>query len=352
MPHERLTIVTLNVFATPFNNAGERYKQQVASLKQLSPDAVFLQEMYASDLKSLYEENFSDTYHVFSTGSLASLKPTFIAGALNFKISMLLLFFMSKMVALIELEPLSLVLLSLVLSVSNSLPLRIPSLVYLALSWKFPRLRDILEGDTLGLMLLVKKSTMVVKPDSLTTHLFSNQAYTFSFVGLFEWCFKPRGFISVQAQHIQSSCTMTLVNTHLNVGLGNSKRLLQVKELADCMHQLSISKEVPVVVGGDTNADAKDPEIKFLYDQGFCDTYLTYYKGDLSNAPRHGDTWDNSNPLAHGFLIEPNQRVDYIMFKNCHSSKGFLVEKSMLLFDQEPFVSDHYGVLSQLLVAM
>ena len=165
---------------------------------------------------------------------------------------MLVLFALTRVLSVITIDSSSILLLSLVVSMSNTLPLQLPSLVYLILSIRMPRLREILEGDTLGLMILVKKSKFSVDVSSEVAHMFQNQAFGNSFVGLFEWCFKPRGFISVRVQMKESDRTILIVNTHLNVGLGNSKRLSQIKELKDEIHKLSQYKDLPVILLGDT----------------------------------------------------------------------------------------------------
>lgn len=349
---KRLKVITYNLMASPFDDSDQRYQLQVAKLRQTNADVICLQEVFSEEVKKIYLEGFKESYEVIASGSVASFRPKLIASALNFKLSLLLLYLLSVLVPVLNLNQVSFWIITVMFSMSKDINLGVPSLLYCLISIKFPRMRDILEGDTLGLLVLVHKSTLSVNHDTIVRHVFLNQAFKLSWTSIFEWCFKPKGYLSMQLNmkdeqgQVNFKHTILLVNTHLNVGIGNKNRFTQVEELVQQVKEKSYNYTIPTILVGDKNADSNDPEIHFLRGQEFCDTYMAYYRNDMTLAPNNGSTWDNVNPLTNGFLVEPNQRLDYIFLKQQFPSNFLAIEHSSLMMNEAPYLSDHFGVMT------
>ena len=130
-----------------------------------------------------------------------------------------------------------------------------------------------------------------------------------------------------------------LVNCHLITGVTNSIRMKQIKIINDAINKYNIKN---VIWCGDFNADEIQPEINLLTQFGYIDSCVKLYP--TRNLDEHY-TWENYiNPYTpHG---EPNQRVDYIWYKN----DSFIAKKYNRIFDgiNLPISSDHYGVYTEL----
>jgi len=401
---QHLKVVTYNIFATPFNNNEDRYKLQAEQLKQLDADVICLQECYSYEVQQLYmDSTLKDHYDFYTTHTTASFKPLLIISALNFKISLFVLYLFARLFVdpnVLELDAIRLLLIALLVSVTKDIgvvkrgaqlqniaskqasgsttsstntssttssstvsAVNSHSILYFILSLcNLPRIRDLLEGDTLGLMTLVKRdsSKLRVKPESIVRHVYDYQAFKLSWTSIFEWCFKPKGYLSLEVELLNegtktaaaTATTMVLiVNTHLSIGLNNTRRIHQVRELKREVFKKSHGGRITAVLCGDKNADHAEPEMHYLRSRGFIDSYLQYYGGNLNLAPKNGATWDNENPLTMGFLVEPNQRLDYVFVKPALTSTGsqqsdVQIENSQLCMNEAPFLSDHFGVMT------
>ena len=119
----------------------------------------------------------------------------------------------------------------------------------------------------------------------------------------------------------------------------------------------------------DANADAGEPEMRWLRKTCFIDTFLAHWglsaladhdtvgrgsskntaqsadrEGELrSCTPHGGNTWDNANTFATtGNLLEPDQRMDFVWL--LRGSKGRVVDSQII--GDDPPISDHYGVFT------
>jgi endonuclease/exonuclease/phosphatase family metal-dependent hydrolase len=115
----------------------------------------------------------------------------------------------------------------------------------------------------------------------------------------------------------------------------------------------------------DANADADLPEMEWLRSKsggGFSDVFLDYWASKVSDklpntsagilqqsgAPHCGFTWDQENTLTFGMLVEPNQRMDYIMMKQGAESKQKVHTLNADIALDAPALSDHYAVCASL----
>jgi len=105
------------------------------------------------------------------------------------------------------------------------------------------------------------------------------------------------------------------------------------------------------IIGCDTNAHDNLPEMKWLVSgsgAGFEDSFSMCHP-DLSKAKNWGYTWDNNNPLTQGNLREPDQRLDYVLFrclKRTPNSPRLTCTDSRIVLDGPTAQSDHYGILT------
>lgn len=211
--------------------------------------------------------------------------------------------------------------------------------------WDGPR--RIMRGDQLGLLTLLSRRRGQSSIKTQRAKIFKTQAAeNFSPEGLLERT-KPKGYVAVD--YLVDGAHIHVVNTHWSNGVKNRRRIQQAKEIVDDF--LGDSKypqsDFPVLLCGDTNADGEQREMKWLRDRvGFLDSYLAA-NPDLSQAPHGGMTWNAKNPLTiSGHLLEPDQRIDHI-YTFPGKTHRLEVVGSRIVFDQEPWVSDHFGVFSE-----
>jgi hypothetical protein len=89
-----------------------------------------------------------------------------------------------------------------------------------------------------------------------------------------------------------------------------------------------------VVFGGPPLA----PDSRFLWN-------VSWYNAAGARAP----TWDNANPLTNGVLLEPDARVDLVLYRN-GAGEGAAPRLALqplgaaLVMNEAPVCSDHFGV--------
>ena len=145
-------------------------------------------------------------------------------------------------------------------------------------------------------------------------------------------------------------------NTHLCADCDAAERLEQAQVLMQFLEQVEswIGGGRPLILGGDFNTDVATPSHLPVYElitstSGFVDTYAR--ANGCSNCCSEveglaGCTYGVAgNPFAvDPFTHEPGEakRIDYIF------TRGMEVESSVVVFNCEPWVSDHSGVLSKI----
>lgn len=285
------SVLTLNIFAGAPEMDFDRLHQQIEEVHKLDPDIICLQEVFDSSVREAYQSAFS-THEVFAK---EIFRPSWFR-------------------LLIRLLPLS------------------------------RGIKNILLGDSLGLVTLVRKSKFEAL--EFQARPFTAQvSHRWSLPRLLEIS-HPRGFSllkiiandrSTDAQsrsksgfESETDSELCVVNALLSNGVQNPRRKIQLEEILTVL-----PKSHPTVVCIDANSHEDQPEMKwFIHQQGFEDTFR-----NSQTSP--GYTWSSTNPLTAGFLKEPDQRVDYVF------AKGLQAKSSQCVFDHAPFVSDHFGVFSE-----
>lgn len=166
--------------------------------------------------------------------------------------------------------------------------------------------------------------------------------------------FQRRGFqfveVAVSLPGRGGTRRLRVVNTHWNIGVVNHPRIAQAREtLSRAVGECSCA----VVLCGDFNADVSLPEIQHLI--GAAEE-LRLNDAWADSDGRHGRkvddlgaTWSESNPMTKGLLIEPEQRLDLVLYTK---QRGLSANSCDVVFEELARegipVSDHYGVLAEL----
>lgn len=311
-PETTIKVVTFNVFAGKREMDLERLARQIPSVRALDADVIALQEVYDLRVKAAYREAFPD-YDIIESGKLP-VPTRWSYRALDW--SHKGLEWVSKLTGLAR--------------------------------WSKGS-RHIFDGDTYGLMILVKKDRGTVLRDTQYSERYDIQAGR-GILTLLE-AVKPKAYLWIEAEI--DGIPLLIVNTHLSNGVQNHRRAGQLAQLADGLesrrtHNNGIRK--PTLFLADTNADAREPEIEWWH-TFFRDTFSAIHP-DENTAPRGGITWDEANPLAQtGNLREPSQRLDFVSVQD-GDHFHFQVETSEVVFNTDgDYISDHNGVATKLKVA-
>jgi len=140
---------------------------------------------------------------------------------------------------------------------------------------------------------------------------------------------------------------LLIVTAHFTTGVTNSERLEQAQEFHSIvMQEAKDNRCDAVLVGLDTNAHSLQPEMVWLTDPGkggFMDAMAVVH-GEEAN---HHFTWDGRNTLTKGNLLEPDQRIDFLLCKSLGTRMQLKWEDARNVLNQ-PYVSDHIGVLGTL----
>jgi len=129
-----------------------------------------------------------------------------------------------------------------------------------------------------------------------------------------------------------------LVSCHLVTGVTNINRNKQVEIINNAIKKYNIKH---VIWCGDFNADEIQPEIMLLSQYGYNDSCVKM--NPVRNLDYHYTWHNNVNPYTPPG--EPDQRVDYILYND-----SFIAKKYNRIFDNinQPIVSDHYGIYTEL----
>ena len=297
----RLRVLTLNVFIGTGEGSLDnvRFRRQAQHVAALNPDVICLQEVYDDRIITHYRRALPG-YSVLSTRSSGPPLGTSIINAM---------------------------------------------------SEAFNRF---LSSNITGLTILFKQSALSRLPGGATlSTTYDEQAIPedadlSTTAGLqFFQSIKPRGYLitdlrTAAGQHI------VVANTHMANGVRNPLRMQQVRQLHNALSR-EFSPDVPAILCGDTNSDGAQPDMRWLREAGYGDALLLSYP-DLASAPHKGFTWSADNALTHsGLLSEPDQRVDHI-FLRPGDFQQYFVDSAHIVLDEIPLVSDHYGVVADLVL--
>ncbi len=298
-----LRVLSLNVFAGNQEMDFERLERQLKAVEELRPDIVCLQEVYDHRVKEKYVEYFPR--HEFMNDA----------------------------------------------RVSGSSWIRDLSLM---VTMNYGQ-EAILNGFLLDVSFLLNRDRGRVVPgqyESFLFHFSSPEVQLGDFVES-SWAVtdkmliralervKPKGFITTR--YTVDGVSIRLANMRLSNGVVNPLRFRNVVQVANEM----IKTDEPAILCGDTNSDGEQDEMVWLRSAGFRDTYLEAHP-NRDFVRKAGMTWSAANDLTrNGHLIEPDQRVDYVIY---HPGvyHTFETVSSEVVFDKAPFVSDHFGVLTEL----
>ena len=220
-----------------------------------------------------------------------------------------------------------------------------------------------------GLAIAYRRS--LFRPLGCWAHSFNEQRGDF----LNYW--RPRAFQVLLLEPTTTSLgggrhAVAIVNLHLNhAGCDRTYRmqqLAQVVAFAEGPEVRAAARGLPisVIVCGDTNAVEHEPSMRKMIapadfgGHGYSDAFLCAGSGERN-------TWQARNPLTHGYLVDPDGRLDYIFFKgpltpssapgavaSGVSEKGSVPtvrpRACRLQFASAPFISDHFGVLASFAV--
>lgn len=134
-----------------------------------------------------------------------------------------------------------------------------------------------------------------------------------------------------------------LANAHLATGMNNDKRLLQVKELSQLLKS-KIPSNCPMFLFMDANESPDGKANQYLKSLGLKDVWH-----EIHGSTKRGYIWNNKNKLIqeHSTIQEPDQRIDYIFYKEGEKSTIDL-QTAELIGVEFPF-SDHYGIQATIL---
>ena len=296
-----LKILTLNVFAGKREMDFERLSRQISAVRAINADIIALQETYDDRVIEAYRKAFPD-YHHFVTGHVPV--PT--------RWSYRALDWTHKALELLS------------------------SLTGVA-RWSRGS-RQIFNGDTYGLMILLKNERGTVHAQTQYSERFDVQAGR-GLLKLLE-AVKPKALQWIQYE--VDGVPLLVVNTHLSNGVENTRRAGQHAQLAESLEkraQEDSGFRQPVLFLADANADESEPEIQWWHTQ-FKDT-----------APQGGVTWDDQNPLAQtGNLKEPPQRLDYISTRDSAYHRIEAVNTKTVFNTHGNYISDHNGVVAEVTI--
>ena len=144
---------------------------------------------------------------------------------------------------------------------------------------------------------------------------------------------------------------INVYNTHLCAFCDTEERLEQTQVLLEFMENVEnfIRGENPIILGGDFNTNLNIDDDWYVYqlitqDYEFVDTYSTA-NGGCTNCCSEGEGYNGCTYAVPGNPFtdqsEP-KRIDYIFVK------GMETDSSNVVFNSDPWVSDHSGVLTRI----
>jgi endonuclease/exonuclease/phosphatase family metal-dependent hydrolase len=149
--------------------------------------------------------------------------------------------------------------------------------------------------------------------------------------------FNPRGYIHIS--FTLDGARFRLVNTHLNHGDQNCRfRNAQVADLSRTLAYANIQVPSETFIVGDMNVPHGSLELASL-----CQKNKVHSSMD-------GDTWCRRNELTRNAFLPtgPSRQLDFILIPNHQTTVN--QPRSRLIFQQPPYVSDHFGLVCSVAV--
>ncbi len=293
----QLKILTFNIFTGTQGLDYERLERQINLVKSLDADVICLQEVFDPRARIKYKNSFAQ-HQIFFCGKRSD-------GFMHWTCL--------KILQLLE----------------RLLP-------------KMRRLKNVLNGDRFGLLILLHPRLKITHVEKVLTQKFKVQCGQGHLISSFLDLIKPRGLVMVSLK--LQNMPLVVCNAHFANGVTNERRIHQVTELLNTVSAEQDRTGASAVICCDSNSDADtQPEMLKLRAHGWQDTFA---EGNVVAANVRGFTWDNQNPLVNrGFLSEPDQRVD-VIYHAPVGGRPVKVLESRIVLHELPQTSDHYGVLS------
>jgi endonuclease/exonuclease/phosphatase family metal-dependent hydrolase len=292
----RVRVLTLNIFAGTREMDFERLDRQLKAVRALGADVICLQEVYDHRVRAIYQIEFNGFDYLGHDRDTPFLSPS--RWLLDWTLS--------------------------------------------------PGEREIVLGFETDSALLLDTRKWQVSPGTKRSVTLPNAAPAVDSslklaISVLE-SLKPKGYVSVRSRI--HGAWVRVANMRLTNGVDNPNRMLQVRQVVADLERTRGSD--PVILCGDTNSDADNADMRWLRGEaGFHDSFLEA-NPDPSLTPHRGSTWSSDNDLTFaGNLREPDQRVDYVYYLPGRDVT-FETESSRIVLDEAPFVSDHFGVLTEL----
>eukprot|EP01083_Nonionella_stella_P067964 180108_1 len=209
------------------------------------------------------------------------------------------------------------------------------------------------ELDRQGLVIGINKSLRDKQPNILKAEPFATLGYEFLFNELLGWVVRWVQYTYLRPGYMIVECgDLLIVNAHFATGVVNQTRMQQVKELDDIINGIVMEKQDTIsriFFCCDSNAHCDQPEMMYIErHMQFVDCWKH------CNPDKDGFTWSKANELVNDgkFSDEPNQRVDYIWYKeqNTNNETKYNVNNTDLIATSKPYLSDHFGVLTTFLL--
>ena len=346
MPLDSLRFMTFNVFPgspLPYVGGGIRglahslrLKKQLAGIRELQPDVIFLQELYCVHALKSYTSAFPD-YLFFR------LPCCNIRGRVMY----------ASLVGL-----LGAVAVIIVWAACWSIPWVNAHLVTHRLHYVFPLLflltcpavhscirtsgiAQWLSGSAAELVTMVRNhdafvSCQIVRCASRFFHHQAGDPLNY---------FAPRGVLSVQVE-MSNGCNLALFNTHLNQSQEDCTgyRLAQAREVLDIIRDAlsacrpGMARTPTVILGGDMNNGPESPEVIFIQREG---ALVDAFSAALETSGEL--TWAEANPFTHPVYVRglPDARIDFVLV-----DQQMRVDSCSTAFGGPHFVSDHLAVVA------
>jgi endonuclease/exonuclease/phosphatase family metal-dependent hydrolase len=198
---------------------------------------------------------------------------------------------------------------------------------------------------------------------------------------------RPRAYQALLLERLDTSppSRLLLLHTHLNLGddVCRSEQVAEVLAAADggAVERLAEAAGLrassfgllPVILCGDMNADPTTPSMLRVLGEGrFIDAYEASGPGTRGGDPV-GLTWSKRNPLANSVMLEPDGRIDHILYRPAPPAQvpsasrrgsigsialsvagpspraydgGLVAVETRIILNEAPFTSDHFGYLT------
>lgn len=332
MKHKTFSVLDFNVFSgsphsfVPCSKAVAslgsscRLPAQLKAINKLNPDIVCLQELTCDFCSEYYRSELSLSGYNACSGETPC---TIYGGAGHIGLVLVLAGLFYSFAKMLHLIAVSVVVNCSIFAAWFDVCALMISIVAAWYQCRVAAMASWMSGTTTGgVMIFFKKAKFELLQHS--AQLFHQQTG--------DWLnyFRPRGFNYVMLQSTTSNEKLRITNAHCNLG-DDCYRAEQVQEVL----KSSQGDSTPHIICGDYNATAGYGSIRLFKEASFSDAWEQRSIPDSA-----GNTWCECNTMTHAIFQVPDERVDFIFHRAVECSSASLV------FDEPPYLSDHFGVLA------